>query len=107
MATRTPTRMYGPAQIPDSTTTLYTCPGSTVAVARLITLNNPTGSPVLFTMSIGADAAGTRIFEVYSVAAGSRVDLWGYWVLAAGQLFAGEADTASALVVTIDGDQIA
>jgi hypothetical protein len=69
-------------------------------------LSNPTGSPVTFTLSIGADAAGTRIYDAYSVAAGANLDIWVYEPLAAGEILAANAGTATALVVTLSGDEL-
>ena len=103
---RKPVRFYGPAQLPNTTGTRYTVPASTSAVLRHIKLSNPTGSPVTFTLSIGADAAGTRIYDAYSVAAGANLDIWVYEPLAAGEILAANAGTATALVVTLSGDEL-
>lgn len=62
-------RIYGPAQIATGPTTVYTVPAATLAVLRYVHLSNPSASPVTFTMSIGADAASTRIYATYSIPA--------------------------------------
>ncbi len=98
-------RLYGPSAAPTTTTTLYTVPSTTKTIVRHIHLSNPTAGALTVTLSIGADAAGTRIFDAYSIAAGSVLDHWCYYVLEAAQILAGFASAAT-LVITIDGDEI-
>jgi hypothetical protein len=66
---------------------------------------------VTLTISIGADAAGTRIFDAFSIPAaaagvtGSVFDHFCYYVLEAAEIIAAFASSASVLVITIDGDE--
>ncbi|HEV8549241.1 MAG TPA: hypothetical protein VGQ57_09435 [Polyangiaceae bacterium] len=101
-----PKRFFGPAQLNASpATTKYTVPATRIAVIRNIHVYNPTGSAVTFTMSIGADAAGTRIFDAFSVPANSVYDSFAPFVLAAGELVQAFAGTANVLTLTLDGEE--
>lgn len=96
-------RLVGPKQLESSTTTQYTVPALTITVIRMIHLSNPTASDVTVTMSIGADAAGTRFFSAYVIPAGS---VFGYpcnIVMTAAEILAANAGTATALVAVISG----
>lgn len=98
-------RLYGPAQLPNTTGTRYTVPASTRAVVRHIHLSNPTGGSVDVTMSIGADGAGTRILDGYPIAADAAVDLWGPYTLEAAEIIAVHASAATSIVCVIDGEE--
>ncbi len=106
MAT-TSKRFFGPAQLTNAAATKYTCPGSTVAVIRRMRVSNPTGSAVPFTLSIGADAAGTRLYDGVSIPAASYLDIWGPFSLAAAEIIQAFAGSNSALVLEIDGTETA
>ncbi len=69
-----PKRFSGPAQVSNAAATKYTVPATRLSVIRNIHIQNPSASPVTFTMSIGADAAATRIFDVFSIPANSVYD---------------------------------
>jgi len=104
-------RMSGPALVSNAAATKYTVPATTIARVRHIHVQNPSAAPVAFTMSIGADAAGTRIYDAYSIpaaAAGqpaSVFDAWCYYVLAAAEILQALAGTNNILTLTIDGDE--
>ena len=59
-------RLAGPAQVSNAAATKYTAPAAG-AIVRHVRVSNPSGSPVTFTLSVGADAAGTRLFDAFSV----------------------------------------
>lgn len=109
---RTPLRLAGPAQVSNSAATKYTVPAATKTIVRHIHVQNPSGSAVTFTLSIGADAAATRIFDAYSIPAaaagvtGSVFDHYCYYVLEAAEVIQAFAGTNNILTLTIDGDQI-
>lgn len=109
---RTPKRLAGPAQVATGPATKYTVPASTKTIVRHIHVQNPSGSAVTFTLSIGADAAGTRIFDAFSIpaaAAGvtaSVIDHWCYYVLDAAEVIQAGAGTNNILTLTINGDEI-
>ena len=111
---RTPKRLAGPALVATGPTTIYTVPASTKTVLRHVHVSNPSGSPVTFTMSIGADAAGTRLIGAYSIpaaAAGvplssSAPDIWLYVPMEATEILTVSAGTNNILTVTVGGDEI-
>ena len=98
-------RLAGPAQVSNAAATKYTVPALTKTIIRHIHIQNPSGSPVTFTASIGADAAGVRIFDAYSIPANSIFDHFCYYVLEAAEVFQAFAGTNNILVLTIDGDE--
>ena len=109
---RTAKRLYGPAQIATGPATVYTVPALTKTIIRHIHLQNPSGSPVTFTLSIGADAAGTRLWATYSIpaaAAGvtdSVRDIFLYQIVDAAEIVTLSAGTNNILTITINGDEI-
>ncbi len=103
---RTPKRLAGPALVTNSVATKYTVPSVTKTIIRHIHVQNPSASPVDFTLSIGADAAGTRIFDGYPIAAETTLDHWCYYVVDAAEIIQGVAGTTNILTLTIDGDEI-
>lgn len=106
MATDTLKRLYGPAQLPAAAATLYTVPAATTAVLRHIRVLNTTGTDRAVTMSIGADAAGTRFISM-TVPANSVFDWTGNLPLAAGEIVQGFAAVAAALTAIISGIETA
>lgn len=98
-------RLHGPAQVSNAAATKYTVPALTKTIIRHIHIQNPSGSAVTFTMSIGTDAAGVRIFDAYSIAAGSVLDHFCYYVLATTEIIQAFAGTNNILTLTIDGDE--
>jgi hypothetical protein len=103
---RIPKRLAGPALVTNAAATKYTVPGNTKTVVRHIHVSNPSGGAITFTCSIGADAAGVRIFDVYSIAAGAVLDHFCYYVLEETEVIQALASTTNVLVLTIDGDEI-
>lgn len=103
---RTPKRLAGPAQVSNSAATKYTVPALTTTVVRSIHVQNPSASPVDFTLSIGADAAGTRVYDALAIPADSQKTFWAYRVLAAAEVVQAFAGTNNILTLTLDGDEI-
>ncbi len=106
MAT-TSKRLFGPAQLTNAAATKYTVPGSTVTVIRRMRVSNPTAGAVTFTLSIGADAAGTRLYDAVSIPAASYLDIWGPFSMAAAEIIQSFASANSSLVLEIDGTETA
>lgn len=104
MAVKTFKRLYGPAALTTSAATKYTVPGATTAVVRHIHVQNPSGGAVTFTLSIGANAAGTRIFDALSIPATSERSFWGPYTLTAAEVIQSLA-SSTALVLVIDGEE--
>lgn len=99
-------RLAGPAQVSNAAATKYTVPALTKTIVRHVHLQNPSGAAVTFTMSIGADAAATRLFDAYSIAAGATLDHFCYYVVEAAEIIQALAGTNNILTLTIDGDEI-
>lgn len=109
---RTPKRLWGPAQVATGPATIYTVPAGTKTIVRHIHVNNPSGSPVTLTLSIGADAAGARWYETYSIPAkapgvtDSARDIFLYLVLEAAEVLQMAAGTNNILVSVGNGDEL-
>jgi hypothetical protein len=103
---RIPTRLHGPALVPNAAATIYTVPALTKTIVRYIHVQNPTGAAVTFTLSIGADAAGTRIYDAISIPAGTAFERFCYHVLSVGEILQRFAGTNNVMTLTIDGDEI-
>jgi hypothetical protein len=109
---RTPKRLWGPAQVATGPATVYTVPANTKTILRHLHINQPSASPVTLSISIGADAAGTRFYDAYSIpakAAGvtdSARDVFVYIPLEAGEIVQLSAGTNLVLVVIGSGDEI-
>lgn len=102
---RIATRMAGPAQVSNAAATKYTAPATRKAIIRQVHISNPSGSAVTFTMSIGADAAGTRLFDAFSIPAGTTYDWFGYAVVDSSEIVQAFAGTNNVLTLTIFGDE--
>lgn len=110
MPSKTPKRIVGPVAIATGPATLYTVPAATRTVIKHIHVDNPSASPVNFTLSIGADAAGTRLWDAFPIPAqGAGVsanvnDWWGPYTLEATEVIQAAAGTNNILVITIDAE---
>jgi len=98
-------RLVGPLQLGSSAALLYTAPGNCKTKIRHIRANNPSGSTRTITISIGADAAGTRIFSGAPILAGSALDTRRRveFELEPGESLYGYADAATTVVLVVDG----
>lgn len=103
---------YGPVAIATGPATVHTVPAVTKDIVRQIHLSNPSALPVTFTLSVGADAAGTRLWGAYSIpaaAAGvsdSVRDIYMYLPLEPAEIITLSAGTNNILVITITGDRL-
>lgn len=86
-------RLVGPALVATGPTTVLTAGATEQIDIRKVRVTNPTASAVSFTMSIGADAAATRIIgpSAPTIAANSSQDFW----------FGGEATMQPAEILTV------
>jgi len=109
---RTPKRLVGPALIVTGPTTVYTVPALTKTIIRHLHFQNPSGAAVTISLSIGADAAGTRLFQTFSIPAaaagvtGSVVDYFWYVIMDAAEILTLSAGTTNIVTATISGDEI-
>jgi len=108
---RTPKRLAGPALVTNTAATKYTVPAATRTILRHIHVQNPSGSAVTFTLSIGADATAVRLLDAFSIpaaAAGvteSVKDWFCYYVLEAAEIVQALAGTNNILTLTLNGDE--
>lgn len=77
MPTYVPKSLIGPAQAVTATPAYYTSPAATNGIAR--TISAAPNAAVNFRVSLGADAAGTRIID-QTIASGNLFMLNGWWV---------------------------
>lgn len=109
---RIPKRLYGPAQIATGPATVYTVPALTKTIIRHVHISNPSVSAVTLTISIGASAAGTRLYDTFSIpgaAAGvtnSVQDIPWYQIMDAAEILQLAAGTNNILVIVLNGDEI-
>mgnify|MGYP001354190040 CR=1 FL=1 len=103
---RTWKRLAGPLLITNSVVTRYTVPASTTAIVRHIHISNTSAGAATVTVSIGADAAGTRILDAISIPASGQLDLYGPYVMVAAEILQTNAGTTNVLNITINGEEI-
>lgn len=96
-------RLAGPVALGTSTATIYTAPALTQTVVRELRVVNTTGAAITFKLSVGADAAGTRLYSDYSVPANGILKESGMvTVLEAGDIIKGHA-ASSGLTIQVCG----
>lgn len=105
---RTKSALYGPALVAAGPVTLLTAGASELIEVQLISISNPTSSAVNLTLSIGADAAATRILGTNTVPnipanTPTPVQLVGPFYIPAGVVLTASAGTANVLVIKVDG----
>ncbi len=83
MATYTPKALVEQVALTNSNATYYTAPALTVGIARTIQFSTPSAAKTV-TMSLKADAAGTRILEAYALTANVPAIFNGWWTVTAG-----------------------
>lgn len=99
----TPQR-YGPVALGAAPATILTVPAGTIFTARNIHVANESGSDARFTISIGVDGAGTRIYRnVLIEGDGGTFDWSGYMPIMAGEVVQASSNIAGVLTVTISG----
>lgn len=87
-------RLAGPSQLPTAASTAYTVPGGTTAIVRNMHFVNTTGADKALTLSIGVDAAGTRLYSATPIAANGTLDWNGFCTLAAAEIIQWFSDVA-------------
>lgn len=103
--TVTPKRLAGPALLSNAAATKYTCPAATIARILRGRVSNTSGVAATFTISMGADAAGTRLYDAVSVPANGSYDFTGPFVLAAGEIVQAFSGTNNVLMLELDGTE--
>lgn len=97
-----PERLSGPLVLTDTAATQFT--GYSFG-SKIITIavSNPSASPVDFTMSLGTDAAGTRVYDGYQIGADTEWNQVVYLIVNPDEAVQAFASTPGVLVLTIDG----
>ncbi len=104
---KTAKRLYGPAALTGSAATKYTVPALTKTIIRHIHISNTSAGATTFTLSIGSDAAGVRLFDAYPIAASAVLDWFGYAVADAAEIIqAWQNSGGTTLVLSIFGDEL-
>lgn len=103
---KTAKRLAGPAQVSNAAATKYTVPSTTKTIVRHVHVYNPSGSAVTFNLSLGTDAAGTRLWDSYSIGPGQALDWYPYMVMDAAEIIQAFAGTNNVLTLTIFGDEL-
>lgn len=87
-------------------TTLYTVPASTSAIVKHITVSNPTGASRTVKLWQSGTADTNVILPTATILAGGWAEFDGTVTLAAADTISGICDAATALTVTIHGDEV-
>lgn len=99
----------GPAYLANSVTDIYTPPASTIyTVIKHLHLANVTGSPVTFTLYVGAtggSAGGTELFKGVPIPANSSFDYYCTLKMASTDFLSGLASSASAITIVVEAEQ--
>lgn len=101
---KTPLRVHGPAALSNSAATKYTVPANSKFVIRKIHVYNPGSGSVNFTMSIGTDAAGTRIFDAVPVLEDVPFNEYGPYTLEETEIIQALGSVNNQATLTIEGD---
>lgn len=106
-------RLVGPVAVATGPATIYTAPtfspSGLMSEIRFIHVQNPSGAAVTFTLSIGTDAAGKRLYDAYSIPAaaagvtGNVLDISCLYALASGEILQAAAGANNVLVITVSG----
>lgn len=99
-------RLSGPALLTGAAATQYTVPALTTTIVRNLHVFNNDVLAVTFTLSIGADAAGTRLYDAMSIPSKSALEWNGFLALAAAEIVQAFASSASKLNLTISGVEV-
>ena len=102
-------RIAGPAYISDSAADIYTPPAATIyTIIRHIHIANKTDTAATFSLYVGAtggSAGGTELFGTKTIAAYDTFDHYCEKKMLSTDFLTGIAGTASALVISVDGEQ--
>ena len=106
---RQPVLLVPPTQLGINSVAVYTAPSyvptSLRSVARYLHVQNPSGSSVAFSMGLNGTVAGSRVYDVYSLAASSVYDQHINYPLSSGQTIQMWANGANVLVATVGGEE--
>jgi hypothetical protein len=96
-------RIYGPALVATGPTTVVTVPALTQYVITGMTIMNQTGTAATITITIGADAAGTRFIATKSIPANDYIYIPGPLPVETAEIITLSTGTNNALNIVIGG----
>lgn len=102
--------MYGPAFLGTAAADLFTVPAATSAIVKYLHVVKPGKTPCILVLSIGADAAGTRIYPTTYIIEDTITPIFVYFPLATGEKMQGYAigingaSAVNAIGLTVTGD---
>lgn len=96
-------RLAGPVALTTSATTVYTVPASTRTAARSLRVVNEGASAATFTVSVGTDGAGKRVWFAQAVQPGDGYDWTGNLILVAAEVLQAYASANTTLTLTMSG----
>lgn len=99
-------RLIGPQNLNTTGGTVYTTPANTQAVLRDIIVCNESNATATFTISIGTDGAGKRLFKSAELTANTTFQQTGGITLEATEVVQALASANSAIVLTISGLEV-
>lgn len=97
-------RLYGPAQPGTTAATIFTVPTFGTVTITHVRVANGTAAAATFNLAIGTDAAGTRVYDTFSVPAHGIHDAPTGMVIEAGEHLEASQVTSGALTLTISGE---
>jgi hypothetical protein len=104
-----PARIFGPALVATGPTTVFTA-ASTERVRNIyVWVSNPTAAAVNYTLSIGADAAGTRVIGTNATVgncAANSTQIFGPFVVHPSEIITASASTTNVLNHSAVGDRV-
>lgn len=103
----TPKRLVGPVLLGNTAVTEYTVPAGLSALIRHVHVLNVSQQDAWFILSIGADAAATRLYNCKVPGNGQPFSAFAYQPMAAGEIIQAYSSIANALALTIGGDVVA
>lgn len=96
-------RLAGPAQFGAAAATIYTVPASSLVIVRSVWIQTNDAART-FTMSIGADADGTRVYDTFSLTQFVPHVSYPGWVLAAAEVIQALASAATSVNYVLSGE---
>lgn len=103
---KTAKRLFGPALLTNAAATKITVSAGSKLIIRHVHFENGSASSATIFASIGADAAGTRLFDGYPLAANTPYDWYGYIVMDAAEILQAYSGTNNVITMTVFGDEL-
>jgi len=99
-------RLSGPTALTTSAVTQYTVPASTTTILRSIHVANESAATSWFTISIGTDGAGKRLWYQQDVPPKSSFDWSGFIVLNATDVLQALTQTGTSNTLVVSGVEV-